>query len=52
MSETYREAEVKAYFARIGQDMMGGSPENFAQLLGREVETWSKLIRSANIEFE
>ena len=52
MSETYREAEVKAYFARIGQDMMGGSPEQFAQLLNREVETWSKLIRSANIEFE
>ena len=52
MSEAYREPDVKAYFSRIGQDMMGGSPEQFAQLLSREVDTWSKLIRSANIEFE
>ena len=52
MSEAYREPDVKAYFSRIGQDMMGGSPEQFAQLLSREVDTWSKLLRSANIEFE
>ena len=48
----FREPETKAFFARLGYDTPGGTPEQFGRLLNYEVETWIKVIKSANVQFE
>ena len=41
--------EVRKHFASQDIDVVGGSPEDFAAFLRREVALWGKVIRSANI---
>lgn len=51
-NDTYKDAEIQAFYEKNGQDVLAGTPEQFGQLLNKEVEVWSRLIKSANIQFE
>jgi hypothetical protein len=42
----------RALFATQGYDVAGGTPEDFRRTLERDVDTWSKVIREANIRFD
>jgi tripartite-type tricarboxylate transporter receptor subunit TctC len=42
--------EVQAAFARIGQESLTSTPEEFAALLKSETEKWSRVIEKANIQ--
>jgi tripartite-type tricarboxylate transporter receptor subunit TctC len=42
--------EVKERFARIGVEVVAGSPEHFSAFLKSEVERWAKVVRDANIK--
>jgi tripartite-type tricarboxylate transporter receptor subunit TctC len=42
--------EVKAEFAKIGQDALTSTPEEFTRLLGDETAKWTKVIETAHIQ--
>ena len=42
--------EVKERFAKIGVEVVAGSPEHFSAFLKSEVERWAKVVRDANIK--
>jgi tripartite-type tricarboxylate transporter receptor subunit TctC len=42
--------EVKAEFAKIGQDALTSTPEEFSKLLGDETAKWTKVIETAHIQ--
>ena len=44
--------DVKARMAGDGTEPVGGSPERFREVLKREIDTWRKVIKSANIKPE
>lgn len=44
--------ESVAHFAKQNQYAISGTPEDYGRLLANETETWSKLIRALNIQFE
>jgi len=46
------DAESVAHFAKQNQFAISGTPEDYGRLLANETETWSKLIRSLNMQFE
>ncbi len=41
--------EVKERIANVGAQVVGSSPEEFAAFIKKELATWSKLIKEANI---
>jgi len=47
-----QESDVKAKFATLGFDPVGGTPEEFAAQIKSEIAKWGKVIRDANIRIE
>ena len=52
LNAVLQEPETRALFARQGYEVAGGTPEDFRRTLERDVATWSRVIRTANIRFE
>ena len=48
-NKTLALAEVKERMARDGTGAMGGTPEEFAAFIRREIVKWTKLLKSAGI---
>jgi tripartite-type tricarboxylate transporter receptor subunit TctC len=44
--------EVSARFAKVGVEPRTSTPEEFSQLIRREIVTWSKVVKTANIKVE
>ncbi len=44
--------EVKERFAQGGIEVVGGAPEAFGALIGKEVATWAKVVKDANIKVD
>jgi tripartite-type tricarboxylate transporter receptor subunit TctC len=42
----------RTFFFNQGYEPAGGTPEEFGRLLAEEVTTWSKVIRTAKIQFD
>ena len=47
-----KEQDVKTFFFNQGYEPAGGTPEEFGRLLAEEVATWSKVIRTAKVQFD
>jgi tripartite-type tricarboxylate transporter receptor subunit TctC len=47
-----KEADTKTFFFNQGYETAGGTPEEFGRLIAGEVATWSKVIRTAKIQFD
>jgi tripartite-type tricarboxylate transporter receptor subunit TctC len=41
--------DVKSRFTSMAFEVIGNTPEEFQRFIGREVEKWGKVVRSANI---
>ncbi|MFM9845527.1 MAG: Bug family tripartite tricarboxylate transporter substrate binding protein, partial [Hyphomicrobiaceae bacterium] len=52
INECLRDAKVKARFADLGATTLGGSAQEFGQLITRETDKWARIIRLANIKAE
>ena len=52
MNKTLALPDVKARFAQMGFDQAGGTPANFAQVIQRDAEKWSKVIKDAGVKPE
>jgi tripartite-type tricarboxylate transporter receptor subunit TctC len=52
MNRILRDPAVKARFAQLGFEVTGGSPAEFAQVVQREGERWSKVIQDAHVKAE
>jgi tripartite-type tricarboxylate transporter receptor subunit TctC len=46
------EPETRAMFLAQGYEPAGGTPEDFQRTLAKEVATWSRIIRAADIRFD
>ena len=42
--------EIKAYFANLGIELIGNSPEQFAQEIRDDTSRWAKVAQAANIK--
>ena len=42
--------ELKEKFSSVGLDMIGGTPEDFANIMRTEGERWAKVIKAANVK--
>jgi tripartite-type tricarboxylate transporter receptor subunit TctC len=47
-----KEPDTRTFFSNQGYDPAGGTPEDFGRLIAAEVATWSKVIRTAKIQFD
>lgn len=47
-----QEASVKDGLGKLGLTPVGGSPQDFADLISRETETWTKLLKEKGIKAE
>lgn len=47
-----KSAEVASRFAKVGVEPQTGTPEAFRDLMRREVVTWGKVVKTANIKVE
>jgi tripartite-type tricarboxylate transporter receptor subunit TctC len=52
LNAVLQEPETRALFATQGYEVAGGTPEDFRRTLARDVDTWSRVIRAANIQFD
>lgn len=52
MNKTLALPDVKARFAQMGFDQAGGTPVSFAQVMQRDAEKWSKVIKDAGVKPE
>jgi len=52
IAEALRTDEVKSIFAKLGADAAPGSPEDFARLIGAEIERWGGVVRMAKLRVE
>ncbi len=52
MNKTLALPDVKARFAQMGFDQAGGNPASFAQVMQRDAEKWSKVIKDAGVKPE
>lgn len=43
-------AEVREKLAGVGAEVIGGTPERFADFIGAELERWSRLVRERGIK--
>jgi tripartite-type tricarboxylate transporter receptor subunit TctC len=47
-----KDAEVRDQLLRQGADPLGGSPEEFAAIIARDVEKWKKVVATGGIRAE
>jgi tripartite-type tricarboxylate transporter receptor subunit TctC len=52
MNRILRDPAVKERFVQLGFEVTGGTPADFAQVVQREGERWSKVIRDAHVKAE
>ena len=52
INECLRDIKVKARFADLGAITLGGSAQDFGQLIINETDKWARVIRLANIKAE
>jgi len=52
MNKTLALPDVKARFAQMGFDQAGGTPASFAQVMQRDADKWSKVIKDAGVKPE
>jgi len=50
MNKVLRDPAVKEKFAQLGFEIAGGTPAEFAQVVQREGQRWSKVIRDAHVK--
>ncbi|HZZ91674.1 MAG TPA: tripartite tricarboxylate transporter substrate binding protein [Usitatibacter sp.] len=50
MNAILRDPGVRERFAQLGFDITGGTPAQFAEVVQREGERWSKVIREAHVK--
>jgi tripartite-type tricarboxylate transporter receptor subunit TctC len=50
INEGLRDTRVKARFADLGAMTLGGSAQDFGQLIVKDRDKWTQLIRNGNIE--
>jgi tripartite-type tricarboxylate transporter receptor subunit TctC len=44
--------EVRAHFATLSMQPVGGSPDDLAQLIRSETQRWGEVIRDGNLQVE
>ena len=44
--------EVRAQLAKMGNDVAGGTPEQFGQLVASDSERWARLVKTAGIKVD
>ena len=52
LNEAVRSAGFKARIAEIGDEIVGGSPQDFGALIASEYKKWGEVIKRANIRIE
>jgi tripartite-type tricarboxylate transporter receptor subunit TctC len=52
MNAALKDPKIRAQLTELGLDPAGGSPEEFAATLARDMAKWSALIKEANIKVE
>ena len=52
MARIVNAPEVKAHFLAGGEEVVGGSPEDYAAIISSVTAKWAKVIRDANIRAE
>jgi tripartite-type tricarboxylate transporter receptor subunit TctC len=50
INETIALPEIKEKFATLGLDIIGGSPQDFANVMRTEGERWAKAIKAAGVK--
>ncbi|HTP94969.1 MAG TPA: tripartite tricarboxylate transporter substrate binding protein [Burkholderiales bacterium] len=52
VAQSLRAASVRQAFLRLGAEPVGGTPDEFAQLLRREIAKWGRVLKSAGVSPE
>ena len=52
VNQILRQADTRETIAKLGAAPLGGSPADFARLIGEEYERWGGLIRQINLKIE
>lgn len=52
LRKALRTAEVKERFASLAIDIVGNSPDEFAQIISADVKRWREVVSKANIRIE
>jgi tripartite-type tricarboxylate transporter receptor subunit TctC len=52
LAKTLKNEEVKAAYAKLGADVVGGSPEAFGKLIDSEIARWAGVAKAAHIRVE
>ena len=52
LAKTLQSEEVKATYAKLGADVVGGSPQDFGKLIDSEIARWAAVAKAANIRVE
>jgi tripartite-type tricarboxylate transporter receptor subunit TctC len=52
VAKAFEDPEMKELWFRLGAEVGGSSPEEFRELVSRDVAKWSKVVREANISVE
>ena len=47
-----RDAEVREQLSRTGAEPLGGSPEEFAATIAKDIERWKKVVAAGSIKVE
>jgi tripartite-type tricarboxylate transporter receptor subunit TctC len=50
IARAVQSAEVKERFAQMGLDPVGGTPEELASRVRRDIEKWTAVAKAANIK--
>jgi tripartite-type tricarboxylate transporter receptor subunit TctC len=45
-----QQTEVRELLARQGMNAVGGSPERFGEMVGRELARWARVVAAAKIK--
>jgi tripartite-type tricarboxylate transporter receptor subunit TctC len=51
-NQVLKDTEVRDLFSRQGADPLGGSPEEFAATISKDVEKWKKVVATGGIKAE
>jgi tripartite-type tricarboxylate transporter receptor subunit TctC len=52
IAQSLKMADVSQKLVDLGFDPIGGTPEQYAQVIASEIEKWSKVIKAANIRLD
>src|SRR5690625_1683291 len=52
LQEIIQEEEVQERFQSLGLDVIGNTPDEFAEFIKQDIETWGNVARTANIRIE